>query len=265
MAITSLDGAIAAPKQKLALTKTAARTSIAAAWFSVIDLAGDPGAGVLAGTSVSAGVVPTDATAGCPPVNAFGGGNLGYLSKVEFGSSVACRIKLFDLVWKSGAHAFNAAQTLTGQPSFAGRLPGTDYKGLEIWVEQVTAATGNQAVAVTYTKEDATTGSRTTGAVGIAAAPTVGRCWQLPLQSGDAGVSRIDTVTGTVATVGTFNVLVLRPLWSARVRVANDGDVHDLLKTGMPQVFDDSAFFMLVSADSTSTGLPDLELTISNG
>lgn len=265
MALASLDSVIAAPKQKLALTKTASRAAVAASWFSVIDLAGDPGAGVLAGTSVAAGVVPTDATAGCPPVNAFAGGASGYITKIEYGSSVACRLKLFDLVWKSGAHAFNAAQTLTGQPSYAGRLPSGDAKGLEIWVEQVTAATGNQAVAVTYTKEDGTTGSRATGAVGIAAAPTVGRCWRLPLQSGDAGVSRIDTITGSVASVGTFNVLVLRPLWSARVRVANDGDVHDLLRTGMPQVYDDSAFFLLVSPDSTATGLPDVELTVASG
>ena len=88
---------------------------------------------------------------------------------------------------------------------------------------------------------------------------------QVPLQAGDAGVQAITNVAGTVATAGTFNVLVLRPLWSGRCRTANDGDVHDFTKTGMPQVFADSALFLAVAADSTSTGIPEIELVVANG
>ncbi len=55
MAITTFDGFIAATKQYVSVAKTASRTSIAAAWFSVFDLAGNPGAGTLAGTSTTAG------------------------------------------------------------------------------------------------------------------------------------------------------------------------------------------------------------------
>ena len=64
---------------------------------------------------------------------------------------------------------------------------------------------------------------------------------------------------------GAFNVLVLRPLWSGRVRVANDGDVHDLAKTGCPIVFTDSALVLAINADSTSSGIPELEFVIANG
>jgi hypothetical protein len=268
MSITTLDGLIAAAKQRVALKKTATRTTVANGWFSVFDVAGDPGAGVLAGTSVSAGVVPTDSTAGCPAINAFGGGADGYLANIDFGSTVACRIRIYDLLFKAGAYAFNANQALSAQPSFLARIPGgaaADTAGItEIWVEQVTAATGNQAVNVTYTNEAGTAG-RTTGAVGIGAAPTLGRCWQLPLQAGDRGVSVITNVAGSVATVGTFNVLVLRPLWTGRVVAANFGDLHDYLRTGLPRVFADSALFPLIAADSTSSGLPELDLTIVNG
>lgn len=264
MTIATLDQYIASAKQRIPLQKTAAITTVAASWFSTFAQAGNPGAGTLAGTSTAAGVVPTDAVAGYPVINAFGGAATGYLSKVEFGSSVACRIQLFDRLFVAGAYAFNAATTLASQPSFSSRVPGTNYTGLEIWVEQVTAATGNQAVNVTYMNEGGTT-AHTTGAVGIAAAPTVGRCWQLPLQSGDAGVQKIEVVTGSVASVGTFNVMVLRPLWSGRVRIVNDGDIHDMLRTGMPQVYADSALFALISADSTSSGVPELELEIANG
>lgn len=265
MAITTLDGYIGATKQRVQWTKTTARTTVAAGWFSMFDVAGSPGAGTLGGSSTSAGVVPTDATAGCPVINAFTGGATGYLSAVEFSNSVACRISVFDMLFKCGAYNFNANTALSSQPSYSGRLPGTDYKDTEIWVEMVTAATGNQAVTVTYTDQDGNT-SASTGAVGIGAAPTVGRCWQLPFASGDTGVQAITNVQGTVASAGTFNVLVLRRLWqTGAIRVANSGDVHDLLKTGLPQVYEDSALFVLIAADSTSSGLPDLTLEIANG
>ena len=189
---------------------------------------------------------------------------MGYLSKVEFASSVACWIDVYDRVFACGAYAFNANTTLASVPSYAGRIPGADYTGLQLWVEQVTAATGNQAVNVTYTNQ-AGTGSRTTGAVGIGAAPTVGRCWQLPLQAGDSGVQSVQTIVGSVATVGTFNVMVLRPLWSGRVTLANGGDVHDMLRTGLPQVFADSALYVQIAPDSTSTGIPEMTLEIANG
>lgn len=263
MAIASFDQAIAAAKQYLSVAKTAVRPSIAASWFSVFDLAGNPGAGVLAGTSKTAGVVPTAATAGCPTIDAFGASALGYLWQLEYGCSVACRLKLFDMVFKAGAYAFNAAQALTGQPSYASRMPGGSYSDTQIWIEAVTAFTGNLTVTITYTNQSGVTGRTATLATGTAL--TVGRLMQVPLQAGDTGVQAITNVAGTVATAGTFNVLVLRPLWSGRCRTANDGDVHDFTKTGMPQVFADSALFLAVAADSTSTGIPEIELVVANG
>lgn len=263
MAITTFDGLIGAAKQSISIVKTASRTSVAASWFTVFDLAGNPGAGTLAGTSTTAGVVPDDTTTGFPTINAFAGGATGYLAHVDFGSSVACRIKLFDLLWKGGAYAFNASQALTAQPSYVSRLPNSDYGDTQIWLEQVTAGTGVQNVAVTYTNQ-AGTGSRSTGTVATAA-NIAGRMWQLPLQAGDTGVQKIDNVVGSVATVGTFNILVLRPLWSGRCRIANDGDVHDLTKTGMSELFASSALYPLINTDGTTTGVPELELTIASG
>lgn len=264
MAISTWDGFIASAKQPISIVKTAARTSVAASWFSLFDLAGNPGAGTLAGTSTTAGVVPTDATAGCPVINAFGGAATGYLAQVDFGSSVAGRLKLFDMLFKAGAYAFNANTTLAAQPSYSSRVPGgTDFTDTQIWIEAVTAFTGNLSVAVTYTNQSGTA-ARTTGTVATGVAPTLGRMIQLPLQAGDTGVQKIESVVATVATVGTFNVLVLRPLWSGRCKIANDGDVHDLAKTGMPVVYADSALVLASAPDSTSTGIPELEFVIAN-
>lgn len=264
MAITTLDGYIAGAKQRLTWNKTTTRTTVANGWFSLFDIAGNPGAGTLSAGNTANGVVRTDATAGMPTIAAFGGSATGYVSRFNFANTVTCRMALFDQVFSCGAYAFNANTALASQPSFSGRVPGTNYAGLQIWAEMVTAATGNQAVTVTYTNQ-AGTGSRSTGAVGIGAAPTVGRCWQLPLQAGDTGVQLISNVQGTVASAGTFNVHVMRPLGEVRVMAANWGDLYDMLKTGMPQIYADSALVVLVNADSTSSGLPQFDVEIVDG
>lgn len=270
MAITTRDGLIAAManRQELTYFKSGARTTVAGIWFSMFDLAGNPGAGTLAGSSTAAGVVPDDTTAGMPGINAFGGGNKGYLDAIDFGNSVACRYRLYDLLFKAGAYAFNANTTLASQPSYSARLPlsggNPDYTGLQIWIEAVTAFTGNQSIAVTYTNQAGTAG-RTTGTIATGVAPTVGRMLQLPLQAGDTGVQKIESVVSSVATVGTFNVLVMRRLWSGRVRVVNDGDTHGPDKTGLPQIFDTSALYPIIATDSTASGVPELQVGVING
>lgn len=267
MAITSLDQLIAAPRQRLSFIKTASRTSVSAIPFSIFDQVGLPGAGTLAVGNTTTGIVPTHTLAGYPTINAFTGGanNIGYVAGVQFGSNVACRFYLFDCLFSAGAFAFNANVVLSGQPSYATRVPdGTDFKGTEIWLETVTAFTGNQTIAVTYTNQDGVAG-RTTGAIATAVAPTLGRMLQLPLQAGDTGVQRIESVVSTVSTAGTFNVHVMRRLWTGRVRINNDGDTQDFLRVGMPQIFPTSALRLVVNADSTATGIPELLIDIVNG
>lgn len=274
MAISSLDQLIAAPSQRVSLLKLASRTSVAAIPFSVFDLAGNPGAGVLAGTSTANGVVPTASTVGCPSLTAFGGGASGYLNRVEFSNTVPCRMQLFDMLFKAGAYSFAAGTTtLSAQPSYSGRvLGGTDYTNTELWVEVSTAFVTGTAwqVQVTYTNQSGVTGKTSIiSAAQAAAALTQGKMFQLALAAGDTGVQKIESVIvtngGTAMTAGAFNVLVLRRLWMGRVRVANDGDTHDMLKTGMPEVFVTSAFILIVTADSTATGLPEVVLEVVNG
>lgn len=271
MAIATLDQYIAAIKQRVNIDKIASVTTVAAIPFSVFDQNGNPGAGTLAGTSTSAGVVPTDATAGCPTIS-FSSGT-GYLSKVEFGSSVASRLSVFDLLFKAGAYAYTAGTTtLSAQPSYLGRCPSGHGDSCEIWIEVSTAfVTGTSwQVQITYTNSAGVTGRTSIiSAAQAAAALTVRKMFQIALQAGDSGVDKIESVIvtngGTAMTAGNFNVLVLRPLWtSGRVRLANDGDIHDMLKTGLPVVYLDSALFLQVCADSTASGLPELILEIAS-
>lgn len=272
-----MDQYISALKQRIPIVKTASRTTVAAIPFSVFDLAGNPGSGTLAGTSTSAGVVPTDATAGFPGI-LFSSG-VGYLSKVEFGSSVASRLHIFDMLWKAGAYSYAAGTTtLSAQPAISGRCPdypgsGTVFgDGNEIWVEVSTAFVTGTAwqVQVTYTNSDGVAGRSTViSAAQAASALTLGKMFQLALQAGDNGVQQINSVIvtngGTAMTAGAFNVLIMRPLWtSGRVKLANDGDVHDMLRTGLPIVYQDSALYLVVQADSTASGLPELVLEIAS-
>lgn len=273
MAILTEDGYIASAKQLIPIVKIATRTSVALVPFSIFDLAGSPGAGVLAGTSTTAGVVPTDATAGCPVINAFGGGAAGYLTRVDFSNTVLSRLAIADMLWKGGAYAFGTATTtVTAPPSFLGRCPDAIGNGNEIWIEVVTAFVTGTAwqVQITYTNQAGTTGRTSIISVAQAAAAlTLGKMFQIALQAGDSGVRAIESVIvtngGTAMTVGTFNVLVLRPLWNNRITVANGGGIDDLFKTGMPIVYTDSALIVVPQADSTSTGLVDILLEIANG
>jgi hypothetical protein len=45
----------------------------------------------------------------------------------------------------------------------------------------------------------------------------------------------------------------------------NAGDVHGPLDTGFPQIYDTSALYVLLSADSTAVGLPVIESQIAMG
>lgn len=273
MAILTEDGYLAASKQIIPMVKTVARTSIALAATQMIDIAGIPGAGVLPGTSTTAGVVPTSSTAGCPIINAFGGSNTGYLTRVEFSNTVLARLSLYDMLFKAGAYGFAGGTTsLAAQPSYLTRTPDGAGNGCEIWFEVSTAFLTGTAwqVQVTYTNQAGVAGRSTIISTALPAASLiVGRKILLALQAGDSGVRTIESVIvtngGTAMTAGNFNILVQRPLWGNRVAVVNGGGIDDIFKTGMPIVYATSALLSDIQADSTTTGLYDLLIEIANG
>jgi hypothetical protein len=279
MAITTLDGYIGSAKQRIGWGKTTTRTTVGLIPFTGFDLAGNPGAGTLAGTSTTVPVLMTDTTTGFNSID-FSSGTT-YLSKVEFSGSVAGRINLYDMITKSGAYTY-AAATVTvptsTHPDITGRCP--DYTGgttfgarNEIWIEVTTAFVTGTAwqVQVTYTNQAGTAGRTSIiSAAQNAAALTLGKMFQIALAAGDVGVQRIESVIitngGTAMTAGNFNVLIMRPIWtSGRVKVAGDGDIHDLLKTGLPIIYNTSALYIIFTADSTSFGYPNVYLELCNG
>ena len=275
MPITSINDYLTAGKQRLQIVKTQTRTSVAVNPFTIFDLGGQPGNGTLAGSSSANGVKPDDTTTGFPAINFSSGDS--YISKIEYYSSVLCRLVLYDMLFKAGTYAYNSGTTnLSSQPAISSRCPdytggSTFGNGCEIWVEVSTAfATGNSwQIQVTYTNSAGTSGRTSIiSAAQAAAALTLGKMFQLALQAGDTGVQKIESVIatngGTAMTAGAVNVLIMRPLWFNRVAIANGGGINNLLDTGMIQIYNDSALYLIVQPDSTSTGLPYVTIEIAN-
>jgi hypothetical protein len=267
MAITTLAELRAAKREIISYNYLASRTiATGGLWTSLMGIAFNGTTGVLAGTSTTTGVVPNDATAGFQPIESFNGAN-GFIADIDAQSGVQMRFLLVDVLWKGGAYAFNANTSGNTPTSYSGRVPsGTDYKGTEIWFEQVTTFTGAPTVNVTYINQNGTTG-RTTGVTTPTGGNYIGRMWRLPLQSGDTGVQGVTGVVGTVATAGTFNILVVRPLACVTTDAAATSAraFSGLNQILLPQIFDTSALQLLVSPVNTSTSLFNVDIGVVSG
>jgi len=260
MAITSLDTYTAAVKQWITYNKTTSKTAVAAIPFSVMDMPGTPSSAAVALGSSASGIVPTDATAGYPPVTDFV--TAGYLGKIDYAWTVPGRLHLYDVLFTAGSYNFNSDITLSTPPSFSARVPSANYNGLELWLEAVTAHTGNQTINIDYLDQDGQAGN-TTVATGVA--PIIGRMLRLPLAAGDSGISGLVRVRSSVSTVGTFNVHIMRQLWTGRIPVANSGDTHSFARTGLKPVYGTSALRLICQPDSTATALPQLYVELCDG
>jgi hypothetical protein len=276
MAITTGDGYIASAKQIIPFVKTAAVTTVNTTRYTIRGAAGNPGAGTLASMGATIpGQVPTDATSGCPTINAFGGGATGYLSRVLWNNSVVGRIELWDVVYAvnipSSAAGFQATQTLTvtDPASYLGRCPDGLGNGLRIFVEITTTMSASATTIVcTYSNSAASPATgKSTASSGSMSGFVAGRWVELALAAGDSGVSKLESIVigGATNAAGVANVIVARPLWSSATRVANSGSYDGIDMTGMPVVYDTSALVVTTIADSTSSGLPDLLIEIANG
>ena len=270
MSITTADGWFAAAKQAILIQKTVALTTVAAQPFSMWAATGQPGAGTLALSNTTSGILFDDTYAGAPSVNSFGGGATGYLSMAQFRNSVTGAAMLYDRLWGAGAVSMTTLATtnFSGQPSYTGRIPGgTDYGNLEILLEITTTVSATATtVSVGYTNSVGTTG-QSTGASASLSGIITPQIIRLPLQAGDQGVQQITSVTvgGTVATSGAFNVIVARRLATFDARVANGSDLQGWDVIGSPVVYATSCFWLVCQPDSTSSGTPTCYFNVING
>jgi len=236
------------------------------AWRSSWIVAGvNHSAGSLSIGNTTTGIVPTDATAGAPPIPDFTG--VGHLTRAEFmrDSTVECHYVLYDRLFHAGSFANTIGTTTLGsQPSFSSRVPGGDYKGLEIWVEN-NGIIATATMRVQYTNQDGTPG-QVTPTITMPTTVTSGAA-RFPFAAGDCGVQAIENFEVTVAgTGGTYNVLVVRPLLRFSSRFADTPLIRWLDQTGMPVVYNDSCLAVLSYFSGGST-VPSflLDVEIASG
>lgn len=219
-------------------------------WRSFLTVSGEPGAGSFAVGNTANGLVPTDTLAGVPALH-FASGN-GYISALEVAATSAGRFMLIDRVFHCGSYNFDANTTLASQPSYSGRIPNGDYSGTQIFFEQATNATGIQNVTVTYTDQDGNLAA-TTGAVAGTNNQSAGSTVPMPFAAGDSGVQKIESVVGSVASGGTFNVIVGRILAHFSVRETTSiNHVRNFEQLAMPEIFPTSCLQPLHYSISTA-------------
>jgi hypothetical protein len=264
MAITTLDGYIASTKQIIQYSKLVALTGVTNMYTSTVTRAGYPGTGVLAGTNTTSGVLVTSSTAGFPLINTTSGSY--YLTRAQFNNTLACNIFIQDLIYKAGAYNFNANTTLSSQPSISSRVPGgTDYTNVSIWFETVTGFNGAPTITITYTNQSGVTG-RSTGAFSLGVAPSaVASRFRLPLQSGDTGVQKIESVLCTGSIAGSFNILLVRDLFLGRIPTSNYSLSASFKDIGIAFITSSSALEVVVQSDTGNTGILNGYIEVSSG
>ncbi len=274
MTISTLDQYIAASKQSILYYKVAtpALTTVAFAQTGLRGQEGMPqGTGISTIGNTTSGVVPVAGTivggGYFPSIKAFNVGSTGYLTKVTFAPTSVGYYRLYDMLWAIGQLNFNSNITTVSPPSFSSRIPNGDYSGTEIYLEFTSAGTAVQYLNITYTNQDGVA-SRTTGVYALQSGlpGTAKRVYRIPLSNGDSGVQSIQNITASNASAGTFNIMIVRPLWGGRCSTAMIGDTHGIEQTGMPIVFETSALFMTVQTDTAIALTPsDFWFEISNG
>lgn len=267
MAVTTMDGLVAAiaSGQRLVLQK-ASITAVASFYYTLWNAAGVPGAGSLAIANTTSGVIPTDATAGAPVINAFGAGNTGYLMTFDASTATAGVLSVYDRLWHAGSFSTGTLQTITlsGVPALQ-RVPGNDFSQLELWLE-VAAAGGATATTVTVGYTDADDAARTATLDSNLSSIPANR--MLPFRlANNRGIKRVNSVTvGGATGTATFNLIIQRNIVDHTVVSANIGrPKKGPFETGMPILYADSCLAMMFLATTTSTGTLFAEGVVGNG
>ena len=267
MTITTLAQLQAAPKQRINFTKTSNQAADSVNnWLSNIGLGGSI-SGTLAGSNTTTGLVPVaNNNTGYPLISTFGSGATGYLSNFVYSGVTAGSMQMYDCLWKGGAFSASTSYPSITSASFASRVPsGTDFTGLELWYQVVTA--GNTASVLTITYKDENAVSKTISySTTSGAAQVPNGCIQIPIIT--KGISGISAVQSS-STTGTYNILIMRKIAGSRSTVSGGDPIDctlDILSTGLARIYQTSALcFLQTCGASGVTGIFNVKLEIANG
>jgi hypothetical protein len=271
MAFTSFDSLqLALPGQRLFFQKTGSVATTALLHTSMWGAAGNPVAGTLAIGNTTNGVIPTSATTGAVPFVNAPAGKKTYLARLNaFNvSQIFSSFLFYDRLWHAGSFSLVTLQTFTLSAQPALTRPDANGEDVEIWLE-INTAPGAVAttVEVTYTNSTGATGHTTGASIPLTSFLT-GRAVQMPLQAGDTGVRKVESVIigGTANTQGDVNVVLLRKITEVSPLPAQMfPTLLDALSLGLPEVQPNACIAVIVMPNSTVTGSPTFTASIVAG
>lgn len=258
MAVTTLDGLIAAMRPPVGFYKASATSEGAGTWHSLWKVAGNPGAGSNPPAyTAGSGYIPTEATAGAIPF--VDPSASGYLARFGAAGSTVGTLILYDRVWACSGFVTNSvsAQNVT--------TPGTVDRdannaalgdGVELWGEVYTAPGATGATwTVSYTNEAGTAG-RSATYTHPANAESVGQMFPFVLAAGDKGVRAVASLTCSISsgTAGDIGITLLRRIAEIPLTVVNVAQVLDGVALGLPDLYDNSCLALMVQCSATNTG-----------
>jgi hypothetical protein len=230
--------------------------------------AGNPPAGTLAAGSTVNGIVPTDANTGYPNIPNFGGLD-GHIVGCTYAVSATNRSGwLYDVLFKAGAYTVGASvdQILTPLTTWQARVPGSDYKGLELHVETPVAIVGTPTITIDYEDENSNPRVAT---ITLPANLAVNRLVRVSIPT--AGISKITRVRATGGTSGSFNVVLMRRLVSC-LKMYDQGTSTGTaipsygfndLQTGFMRIYEDSALVLVLdNATSARNGFISIQIAV---
>lgn len=269
----TLDKVLGAYKQVIPLVKTNSVTTVAGLPSLLIDRAGYPAAGSLNPSSTVNGTVPTDETAGFAPIEAPTGSNKLYISGVKIAASVAMSIELFDLLFYAGQITIPTTGTttvsLTSRPSFSSRVPfmvdgvTRNWQSVKLFIYSAVAWSNHaHTCSLDYLDQGGAAGN--TGNISTQNY-AINRMIRMPLASGDTGVQELTgyNLNGVTSAAGAVVACAMRSLGKFRTQ-GGLSTIYGPDYTGLPQVFGDSAILPVVYTDSTSSGVPSIDIEIAH-
>lgn len=227
-----------------------------ATYQDLFDIAGTPGAGV---TPTIAGLAYNAASAGAIAI----GNNLAtkecFLEALSGFAQNFCNLVLIDrlVAWAGLSGTTVGAQAL-GAIALPRYTSGDGVMGyLKIWT--VTGGTG-QTATVIYTNELGVGGRTTT--VAIPANPVANQVVPMPFVGTDKGMRSIQSISlpATTGAAGSFGAFLAVPLAS----VSGQFFQANWLDLGLPKIQDGACLGFLDLVSTTSTGLIDLTLALSD-
>lgn len=269
MAITTLDGLVAAmlpPVQFYKVTGTMKAAGLShSLWYS----AGVPGAA----TASSAGIAGEALTSygGQLPFPSTVGGKSVYVSRMEaVHTSSLGNVALLDRLWQNSGFTVTStsSQPFTSFVAIPARDNNASTNGEGVMFAMEVASTlgsGTPTLTVTYTNS-AGTGSRT-GTIGPITTTSVAGTWYpMALQAGDKGVRSVQSVQSSATmTSGSVSFVLYRELTSMPLPSANFGIDRDAVALGMPKCHDDSVPFLVALATATTTTTIDGAVGLAQG